>query len=198
MTFVTVRRRWTWLLGIAVLLCLGVVFAANAGNFLVIDKPASSDVILVLAGETEQRPARAVELLSQGYAKRIVIDVPAKARIYGFTELELAEKSMARFPQSAEIQICPIVGLSTKDEVPDAAKCMRTDEKSVLIVTSDFHTRRALSIFRHELKGKSFSVAAAHDSEQYGTRWWTHRQWAKTFLDEWLRVIWWNCVDRWI
>jgi uncharacterized SAM-binding protein YcdF (DUF218 family) len=67
----------------------------------------------------------------------------------------------------------------------------------VLIVTSEFHTRRALSIFRHELRGKSFSTAAARDDREFGTRWWQHRQWAKTCLYEWLRLVWWNLVDRW-
>jgi hypothetical protein len=40
-------------------------------------------------------------------------------------------------------------------------------------------------------------VAAARDDTQFGTRWWTDRQWAKTCLDEWLRLIWWNGVERW-
>ena len=60
-------------------------------------------------------------------------------------------------------------------------------------MTSDFHTRRALSIFREEVPGRSFSVAAAKDETQFGTRWWTHRQWAKTCLDEWMKVVWWTC-----
>jgi uncharacterized SAM-binding protein YcdF (DUF218 family) len=67
----------------------------------------------------------------------------------------------------------------------------------VLIVTSDFHTRRSLSIFRHELRGKSLSTAAAHDYAQFGTHWWAHRQWAKTCVDEWMRLIWWEAVERW-
>ena len=69
--------------------------------------------------------------------------------------------------------------------------------KSVLIVTSDFHTRRALSIFRREVPGYDYSVAAARDEPQFGVKWWTHRQWAKTFVDEWLRLIWWKAVDQW-
>jgi len=67
----------------------------------------------------------------------------------------------------------------------------------VLLVTSDFHTRRALSVFRHEIPGYEYSVAAARDDAQFGDKWWTHRQWAKTFVNEWLRLIWWSAVDRW-
>jgi DUF218 domain len=171
--------------------------AAHAGSFLVIDEPRASDMILVLAGETEQRPARAVELLTQGYGRRVVIDVPAEAKVYGFTELQLAQKAFQELPQASAIRICPIAALSTRDEVRDAEKCLAPEEKAVLIVTSDFHTRRALSIFRREDRARTFSVAASHESTQFGVRWWSERQWAKTLVDEWLRVAWWNCVDQW-
>lgn len=172
--------------------------AANAGRALVVDAPQPSDVIVVLAGETNQRPARALELLQQGYARRVVMDVPVATKIYEFTQVQLAEKYVQDLPQASLIQVCPIAGLSTRDESRDAEKCLsRKEDNRVLIVTSDFHTRRALSIFRHEVPGKSFCVAAAHDDAQFGTRWWRHRQWAKTWLDEWLRLLWWTAVDRW-
>src|SRR5450755_3670960 len=160
--------------------------AANAGRFLVVDAQVRSDVILVLAGETEHRPERALELLDQGYGRRVVIDVPANAKSYGFTDVELARKYVQGLPQASMVEICPIEGLSTRDESHDAERCLADVEaKNVLIVTSDFHTRRALSIFRHEIRGASFSTAAALDETQFGTHWWAHRQWAKTCVDEW-------------
>jgi DUF218 domain len=182
-------------------LALAVVLAlwtARAGTYLVVDEPRPSDVIVVLAGETDRRPARALELLDQGYAKKVLIDVPADARIYAFTQLQLAEKYVQGLPQAAAVRVCPINGLSTKAETRDVEKCLASENvHTVLIVTSDFHTRRARSIFRHQVPGRTFSVAASHDSAQFGTRWWTHRQWAKTLVDEWLRLLWWNGVDRW-
>lgn len=183
---------------LAALAGLVVIFAANAGRLLVVDTPQPSDVILVLAGETDHRPARALQLLGQGYGRTVVIDVPAAARIYGFTQLQLAEKYIQGLPQAASVRICPIEGLSTREESHDVAKCLAGEAGSrVLIVTSEFHTRRALSIFRHEIRGKSFSVAVARDETQFGTRWWEHRQWAKICMDEWLRLLWWNAVERW-
>jgi hypothetical protein len=195
------KRRGTikrpWLLALALLACM-VVLAAGAGRFLVTDAPRPSDVILVLAGETNVRPQHALQLLAQGYGRRIVLDVPAAVKIYEFTQIQLAEKYVRDLPQGASISVCPIFGLSTKEELKDAEKCMAHDGgKSVLIVTSDFHTRRALSIFRRELPGHEYSIAAAYDETQFGVRWWTHRQWAKTFVNEWLRLIWWKVVDQW-
>jgi DUF218 domain len=190
------RRKFWIVTGVAVAAL--VVFAVNAGRMLVVDAPEKSDVILVLAGETDHRPARALELLDQGFGHTVVIDVPAATNIYGFTEVQLAERYVQSLPQSAHVRVCPIEGLSTKDESHDAAKCLaRAEGRRVLVVTSDFHTRRALSVFRHEVQGKSFSVAAARDGTQFGTRWWRHRQWAKTCADEWMRLMWWMLVDRW-
>jgi len=191
-------RRRVGILAIVLLAVLFAVFAADAGRMLVVDAPQRSDVILVLAGETDRRPARAMELLEQGYGRRVVIDVPAAEKIYGSSEIQIAEKYVQNLRQAASVSVCPIAGLSTRDEAHEAEKCLaREDGSRILIVTSEFHTRRALGIFRHEVHGKFFSVAAAHDDTQFGTRWWTHRQWAKTCVDEWLRLVWWTGVDRW-
>ncbi len=173
--------------------------AAKAGDFLLVDAPHPSDVILVLAGETNRRPQRALQLQAQGFGPQIVLDVPTNARIYEFTQIQLAQRYIQDLPHTASVSICPIDGLSTKDEAKDAEKCLaRVGGKSVLIVTSDFHTRRALSVFRSELPGHDYSVAAARNEEQFGVQWWRHRQWAKTFADEWLRLIWWKLVDQWL
>jgi hypothetical protein len=182
-----------------VVLMAGLIgFAANAGKMLVVDNPQPSDVMVVLAGETDRRPAHALQLLDRGYARRVLINVPNAAQIYGFTEVQLAEKWAHGLPEAASVGICPIEGLSTRDESHDVQKCLAQEVGTrILIVTSDFHTRRSLSIFRHELPGKSFTVAAARDETQFGVRWWAHRQWAKTCVDEWLRLLWWTAVERW-
>jgi len=196
MTLTGKRRRWPWL----ILVLAGItLFAFEAGQILVVNAPQKSDLIVVLAGETDRRPALALDLLHQGYAPRILLDVPASTRIYDATLTQIAADYARKLPVASQIAICPIAGLSTRDESRDLATCLRGEPGAtrILLVTSDYHTRRALSIFRHEVRGKYFSIAAAHDDSQFGVRWWTHRQWAKICLDEWLRVIWWNAVERW-
>jgi hypothetical protein len=191
-------RKHGWLLALGVMAALSAGLAAKAGSFLVVDAPRPSDVILVLAGETDRRPERALQLLAQGYGRRVVLDVPTNAKLYEFTEIQLAQKYIQDLPQGAAVSVCPIDGLSTKEESKDAEKCLaREGGKSVLIVTSDFHTRRALSVYRHEIPEYEYSVAAARDGGKFGVRWWKHRQWAKIFVDEWLRLVWWKTVDQW-
>jgi uncharacterized SAM-binding protein YcdF (DUF218 family) len=176
-----------------------VALAASAGGFLVIDQPEKSDAILVLAGDTYSRPTHALELLEQGYASRIVMDVPARERIYQWTTVELAQHWVQSLPQASDITICPIYGLSTRDESHEALNCVTRagSVHKILIVTSDFHTRRARSIFRHETPSLEFSMAAAHNASEFGVLWWRQREWAKTSLYEWMRLIWWESVDRW-
>lgn len=192
------KKKRGWFVAGLGLIAIAVGLAANAGRFLVIDAPEPSDVIVVLAGETDRRPARALQLMEQGYGRRVLLDVPAPARIYEFTQLELAQKYVQDLPQEKSIGICRIDGLSTRDESREVERCLAHEDGSrVLIVTSEFHTRRALSIFRREVPGKTFSVAAARDSSQFGTKWWSQRQWAKTCFEEWLRFFWWKVVDQW-
>lgn len=190
-------RKRTWIV-LLILLAGIVLFAHNAGTILVVDAPEPSDVIVVLAGETDRRPAHALELLDKGFAPRVVIDVPAQAKVYDTMQIDIAERFIQRLPQSGSISVCPIWGLSTRAEAHDVANCLANQPvRRVLIVTSDFHTCRSLSIFRHEVHGKTFSTGAARDPAQFGTRWWTHRQWAKTLVDEWIRLFWWSAVERW-
>lgn len=185
----------------AVVVVVGIgalLFFLTSGGFLVVNNPQHADVIVVLAGEAEKRPARGLELLSQGYAPRMVLDVPAEAEFFGQAELDIARSYVQNLPERDSVSICPIRGLSTKAESNDVKSCLaNSGVHSVLVVTSDYHTRRARSTFQHAFPGYPISVAAATDPIQFGRRWWQNRQWAKLNFDEWLRLVWWEGVDRW-
>lgn len=177
---------------------LAVVFFLTSGSFLVLNEPRKADVIVVLAGETNFRPKKGVELLRGGYAPQLIFDVPAAEDVYGLAETELAGNYVKALPEANQISVCPIYGLSTKAETRDVQRCLRGGAvKSVLIVTSEYHTRRSLTTFRHELPQYGFSIAAASNPEEFGRQWWRHRQWAKINFDEWVRLVWWTAIDRW-
>ncbi len=186
-------RKLILVIGVIVLLLFGL-----SGRFLVVDKPEKADVIVVLAGETKFRPIHGLHLLQQGYAPRMILDVPADATIYQWTQADLAKKWVESLPLADAISICPIHGLSTKDEARDVDRCLAAlRAQRILLVTSDYHTRRALSVFRKEIPAHTYSVAAARDPQEFGTWWWNHRQWAKTNLNECTKLLWWEVVDRW-
>jgi uncharacterized SAM-binding protein YcdF (DUF218 family) len=174
-----------------------LVLGATCGRFLVINEAHQSDVIVVLAGETDQRLIRGLEALDQGYATRLLLDVPAKDKIYGWDLMDLAQKYVGTLPQANRITICPIYALSTRSEVADVSRCLQgSGSRKILLITSDFHTRRALSTFTR-VAPADYSVAAAFDPRTFGVQWWKHRQWAKTNLTEWAKLIWWELIDRW-
>ena len=69
--------------------------------------------------------------------------------------------------------------------------------KSVLLVTNDFHTRRALSIFRTRLLQYHWSSAAVSGTERFGEPWWRNREWAKVYLSESEKLVWWELAESW-
>ena len=184
-----------WVLAVMAIM---IAAASQAARFLVLDQPEKSDAILVLAGDTRARPARALELLRQGMAPHVFMDVETRDIVYGQPLTEIAQKYVNALPEATRISVCPIAGFSTKAEAADASPCLQSlGAHRVLIVTSDYHTRRALQIFRHCLPQYYFSVAAAPNPDQFGVHWWTKREWAKTTFDEWSKLVWWEAVDRW-
>ncbi len=181
-----------------VLLLVLVALGSQAGRLLVVDQPRQSDAIVVLAGEASVRPARALELLRQGMVQHVFLDVESRDVIYNQRLTEIAQRYADSLPERERISVCRITGLSTYAESDDVSRCLQTrNVHSVLIVTSASHTARALRIFRHRLPQYQFAAAAAQDPTHFGTYWWTNREWAKTTLDEWVKLTWWEVVDRW-
>ncbi len=189
------------LLIVAVVVAAVVVFLWRAGYWLVVDRPQKSDVIVVLAGDdNDVRYWRGLQLLREGYGRHLLLDAASDWIKYGRRQSDAATDFVrsSAGELSPRAGVCPIQGDSTLLESRSVARCLEPlHPTSVLLVTSDYHTRRALSIFSHRLPRYRWSVAAARDPDIYGERWWQHREWAKIWLGEWERVVWWNLVDRW-
>ena len=180
------------------LVAIFVLLASQAARFLVVDEPEKSDAIVVLAGETNVRPARALDLLRQGMAPHVFLDAETRDVIYNQRLVEIAQKYVNDLAEANRVSVCPITGYSTIAEADDASRCLQPlGPHRVLIVTSEYHTRRALMIFRHRLPQYKFSAAAARNPAQFGEAWWTTREWAKVTFDEWAKMLWWEAVDRW-
>jgi len=183
---------------VLIMILIMAALARQAARFLVVDAPQKSDAMVVLAGETSARPTRALELLRQGIAPRVFLDVETRDLIYDQRLTDIAQKYVNSLPEANHVSVCPIESFSTFAEADYVSRCLQPlGAHRVLIVTSDFHTRRALAIFRHRLPQYQFSVAAARSPEAFGDAWWTHREWAKITLDEWMKMLWFEAVDRW-
>jgi hypothetical protein len=181
-----------------VMALLAVLLATLAARYLVVDNPVRSDAIVVLAGETKARPERGLELLRQGMAPRMFLDAEAGGQIYDQTLTGIAQKYISSLPDADHVSLCAIESSSTVGETAAVARCLQASgARRILLVTSDYHTRRALSIFSSRLPQYQWSVAAARNPVTFGDHWWTKREWAKTTLDEWMKLAWWESMDRW-
>ena len=193
------RSRKAIIFSLALLVFLS--FARFAGRMLVRDHPEKSDVIVVLAGDSQdERYHRGMELLRAGYARHLLLDASSDSRYFGHTPAEYAEAFLREDAKemAAQVSVCSFEEDSTLTETGYVSKCLEPfHAANVLLVTSDWHTARARSVFKHRLPQYHWSVAAAKDPRLFGTRWWRRREWAKTTFQEWLKVIWWNAIDRW-
>jgi uncharacterized SAM-binding protein YcdF (DUF218 family) len=174
----------------------------HAGDYLVVNHPERSDVIVVLAGDhNDQRYWRGLELLREGYGQQMFVDASAD-HIYGRSYAEYAADFVARSAgdQSSKIRICTITNDSTVQEAADVRRCLEQVQPmptSALVVTNDYHTRRALAILNARVSQYHWFSAAVNDKNLFGRSWWQNREWAKTFVYEGEKLLWWRLFESW-
>ena len=196
-------RKLLRLLGIALIAAVLLAgFALHVASFLEVENLHKADAIVVLAGDiNDRRYQKGIDLLRAGYGRQMFLDASDDITLYGHNYAEWARTFVKESSTDLgdRVQVCPIREDSTVTETKYVAKCLSylSPGSRVLLVTSDYHTRRALSVFSHRLTSYQWSVAAAHDDTQFGTQWWHHRQWAKNAVREWQKLLWWEIIERW-
>jgi uncharacterized SAM-binding protein YcdF (DUF218 family) len=159
----------------------------SIGEFLVDEQaPVKSDVALVLAGDSRgRRILRAGELVRQGMAPVALISGPME--VYGVNEATLAiQFAQSRGFPPEYFHALPIRALSTLDEARAIGpELRRRSVRSVLLVTSNFHTRRAAEIFRRVVGNDIRFITIAAGDEYFGPdSWWHNREGQKTVFYE--------------
>jgi uncharacterized SAM-binding protein YcdF (DUF218 family) len=170
---------------------LHVPILTGLGRFLVkAGPPEKADIIVVLAGDGfGHRVLKAGELVKQGYAPKVLVDGPDGD--YGLYECDLAIPFAVKagYPESYFIHF-EITSHSTEQEahmVAERLRCMGV--KRVIVVTSDFHTRRSGKIFHRVAPDLEVFMVAAPDENFAPESWWRNREARKTFLLEWTKTI---------
>jgi len=177
------------------------IFLFSAGHLLRIDSAKPSDLILVLASEDNQSTVnKGLELIEHGYGNQILIDDNADVRVYGFIRTDMAEKFAHQVSGDAagRVHVCRVEGDSLLGETKYVRACLsRLSVQTVLLITHDFQSRRVQMTFNRTLPRYSWSVAPVEDPDEFGVKWWQHREWAKNTVTEWLRLTWWVAIDSW-
>ena len=171
-----------------VVLGIGWILAAPIlATHLIVEKPlASADAIIVLSGSSayKQRTKKAAELYKQGISDRIFITNDGEQAGWSraertnppFVELEQREL-IANGVLPDAIMVLPGEVSGTESEAASmAAEINARPIKSLLIVTSAYHTRRALWTFERILAGKNIEIgieyAVADDLSPKPETWW--------------------------
>jgi hypothetical protein len=194
---IPVRNRLKWLLPLAAIALVAFLLHA-AGPFLIVDKPVPSDLLIVLGGDdNDVRYSHGLALLRAGYAPHLLVDAANDTVRFGKTEAQWAQAFIADAPMDVRghVDVCQVAGESTFTELRSARPCLAgAAGRRVLLVTSDFHTRRALAIARHVYPDYQWSVAAAR-TEVSSPQWW-HRRWSlKWVVLEYQKLLWWKLVE---
>jgi uncharacterized SAM-binding protein YcdF (DUF218 family) len=185
-------RKWVAALVLlsAIILSHSLWLAALGGWLVRTDPPARADVALVLAGdESGYRILKAAEMVRQGYTKTVLVSGPEG--MYGFNEAELAIPFAVRsgYPPSWFVA-APNRSRSTRQEALAMIDELRKrGVHTCLLVTSDFHTRRAGRIFRAAAPDLDFRVVGALTPLFDRADWWHTREGRKYFFLEWTKTV---------
>ncbi|HUW65844.1 MAG TPA: YdcF family protein [Spirochaetia bacterium] len=148
-----------------------VLLIKNAGSFLVINEPPQkADVIIVLSGDTGGRLQRGIDLYRQGYAPYLLFTSSP-------TGLQKTQAMAEGVPAQAII-LDPQAQNTYQNATYSKALMEHYGLKSAIVVSSDYHMRRASLIFAHVFKGTGtvFTYVSVKDPGFHPVRWWTSRQ----------------------
>jgi len=180
---------------LAAVIVLGLVFRtailAGLGTYLVrVETPQKADIALVLAGDgSGNRILAAAQLARRGYTSQVLVSGPSG--MYGHYECDLAIPFAVKagYPESYFLHF-ENDAKSTQEEARDAIAHLRQlGVHKVLLVTSDYHTRRAGKIYRSTAPDLQFIVVAAPDTDFTPDGWWHTRQGKKTAFIEWVKTV---------
>ncbi|HEY2003671.1 MAG TPA: YdcF family protein [Candidatus Saccharimonadia bacterium] len=150
-------------------------FFFGVGYYLSPQSPlAKSDAIVAISGgDTEARTAEAVSLYEAGWAPHLIFSGaaadasgPSNARVMA------TDAESAGVPKSA-IQLDE-VSANTEQNAADVATIIHNqDYRSIILVTSPYHQRRAYTVFRRAL-GSTFTIInhSSIDQQWRRARWW--------------------------
>ena len=193
--------RWTfWVFGLAVVFLLAVyllhpiVLPGYARFFQNQNATKGADAIICLSGGRTTRVVESLRLWNQGYANELFV-TSEKPRNTEFAKLELnhlqfAEAVTRKMKLEAIWMVLPSLtggATSTFDEAEDAlAYAKEKNWKRIIIVTDEFHTRRALYAFNKIFAESDIRVeVAGAANEVFSTEnWWKSDRGIMAYLGE--------------
>lgn len=148
-----------------------------------------TDAIVILAGDTGERVREASRLFHQQQAHLMII---SGNNLYGVSIPEAMKNYAIHLQVPSENIIIESESESTLDHPKHLKPIFKAHNiKSILIVTSKFHTRRSYLTFKKVLKNENIDIfiAPAEDGINYG-EWWKNHESAEKILLELGKTVW--------
>ena len=176
-------------LSLLALVLLAAAACPRAAHLLIIDEPLHrADAIVVLAGARVERWLEATDLYREGFAPALVLSSgiiePAEEQLRerGIEyprETDLSRSAMVQMGiPAAAITVFPESVDNTAHEATQAHHLARERGwRSIIVVTSKYHTRRARYAFERELgrSGITVQVRGSRYDDAQPDRWWKSR-----------------------
>jgi uncharacterized SAM-binding protein YcdF (DUF218 family) len=173
---------------LAILYLVRVPLLRFAGEFWIVDDaPEASDVIIVLSGDNYDavRASRAAALFRAGLAPHVVATGRALRSYATTTDLMKHDLVEHGVPAAAIIPLTHHADDTREEAVAVSEFVASHGWKKILLVTSNYHTRRAEYIYERTLPpGTQLRVISAPDTEYDPQSWWRTREGVKLFLHE--------------
>ena len=161
-----------------------------AGDALIeSDTPQKAQAIVVLGGDEHGcRIIKAAQLASAGYAPFVIVSGP-RWLVGHESDMTIEYARQKGYPVSL-FHPFPNEGDSTRSETPLLGEYLKANGiRRIILVTSNYHTRRAARLMRERNPWLQVMVVPAPDPDFSPDRWWRSRNGEKTFLLEWLKTI---------
>jgi uncharacterized SAM-binding protein YcdF (DUF218 family) len=159
-----------------------------AGEFWIADEPPqSSDAIVILGDDNYQgdRAARAAQLFRAGWAPRVVASGRFLRSYASIAQLEEHDLESHGVPASAIVPLEHLAENTREEAMAISQLASARGWKRIMVVTSNYHTRRSKYIFERILPpGTVLCVIAAPDSDYDPGSWWRTRGGMKIFFHE--------------
>ena len=156
-------------------------------SWIVEDADSKADALIVLSDDNfyADRATRAAELFREGKAPIVVASGRRLRPVAGIAELmehDLVERGV---PKDKIVRLAHDAD-NTQEEAEALTKLAAQRKwHSVIVVTSNYHTRRARYIFRRVFpQGIEVRVASAHDGDFDPQHWWEKRKSVKRLTRE--------------
>jgi uncharacterized SAM-binding protein YcdF (DUF218 family) len=176
-----------------IVLCAVLYFARGpilrfAGESWIVEDPLDrADAIIVLSDDNfyADRATHAADLYRHGMAPIVVASGRRLRPFAGIAELmehDLVERGV---PKDRIIRISHNAENTREEAQALAQHALERKWRSVIVVTSNYHTRRARYIFRHVFPSQTIvRISGAHDGDFDPENWWRTRKSLKEFTRE--------------